>query len=108
MEMLAAHGPEIAELRNPMRSILPAEEQRREPRIDCGGQLATLHVRGRASPAQAINISVHGAMIETAARPGLDEHVVIAFDGCTPIHAWVRWVKDGRIGLHFGREMLLA
>ena len=47
-------------------------------------------------------------MIEAQARPALDEHVVVAFEGCTSIHASVRWVKDGRIGLHFGREMLLA
>jgi len=26
----------------------------------------------------------------------------------TPVHAWVRWVKAGRLGLHFGRELVLA
>lgn len=87
---------------------LMREEQRSEPRVDCDGLSATLFVRGRASPAQAINISPNGTMLETYARPSLDEHVVIAFEGCTPIHASVRWVKEGRIGLHFGREMLLA
>lgn len=108
--MLPAEARELALTapRNLMRPELPGEEQRREPRIDCGGQSATLFVRGRANAAQAINISVHGAMLETAARPNLDDHVVVAFEGCTPIHASVRWVKDGRIGLHFGREMLLA
>ena len=108
--MLPAQARELALTapRNLMRPIPAQDEQRCEPRIDCGGQSATLFVRGRASPAQVANISVHGAMIATAARPGLDEHVVIAFEGCTPIHASVRWVKDGRVGLHFGREMLLA
>ncbi len=87
---------------------LMREEQRSEPRVDCAGQNATLFVRGRASAARVVNISVHGTMIETEARPLLDEHVVIAFEGCTPVHAAVRWVKDGRIGLHFGRELVLA
>jgi hypothetical protein len=34
--------------------------------------------------------------------------VIIRFDGCTPIHAFVRWVRDGRIGLNFGCEMILS
>jgi hypothetical protein len=84
------------------------EERRSEPRIGCGGQSATLVVRGHAHPAHALNISVHGTMLETGARPALDEHVTVAFEGCTPVHASVRWVKDGRIGLHFGRDLLLA
>jgi hypothetical protein len=47
-------------------------------------------------------------MLETAAQLAVDEHVVVAFAGCTPIHATVRWMKGGRVGLQFGREMLLA
>jgi hypothetical protein len=105
MDMQPAQARELALTapRNLMR-----EEQRCEPRIECGGQIATLFVRGRANEARVLNISVHGAMLETEARPSLDDHVVVAFDGCTPIHASVRWVRDGRLGLHFGREMLLA
>ena len=87
---------------------LMREEQRCEPRQPAGGQHAVLFLCGQANPARVINISVQGAMLETAASPNLDEHVVVAFEGCTPIHASVRWVKDGRIGLHFGRELLLA
>lgn len=89
--------------RNMMR-----EEQRSEERRDGEGRAATLFVRGRTADADVINISTHGAMIETTATPALDDHVVIVFDGCTPVHASVRWIKDGRIGLHFGRELVLA
>lgn len=105
MEMIPAEARErgLTQARNLMR-----DERRSEPRIECGGQSATLFVRGRANPARVVNISVSGTMLETAAPLALDEHVVVAFEGCTPIYAAVRWVKDGRVGLHFGRELVLA
>lgn len=89
--------------RNLMREELRAEERR-----DGEGRSATIFLRGRAADAIVINISTHGAMVETQARPNLDDHVVIIFDGCTPVHASVRWIRGDRIGLHFGRELLLA
>ena len=103
--MIAAQArePGLAAPRHLMR-----EEQRAEPRYDAGGQSATLFVRGVAAPARVINISASGAMLETEARPNLDDHVVVLFEGCTPLHAAVRWVKDGRLGVHFGRELVLA
>lgn len=105
MDMPPSQARELALTlpRNMMR-----EEQRAEPRRECDAESATLFVRGRATAASVINISTQGAMVETGARPSLDEHVVIAFEGCTPLHASVRWVKDGRVGLHFGRELILA
>src|SRR5690349_11621856 len=93
----------LTQARNLMREELRAEERR-----DGEGRTATIFVRGRAADAIVINISTHGAMIETKARPALDDHVVVVFDGCTPVHASVRWLRDDRIGLHFGRELVLA
>jgi hypothetical protein len=87
---------------------LMREEQRSEQRFDGGNQGATIFLRGRASNARVVNISTSGAMLETAVIPLLDEHVVISFDGCTPVHAAVRWVKGGRVGVHFGRVLVLA
>lgn len=87
---------------------LMREELRTEERLDGEGRTATIFLRGRAADAVVINISTHGAMVQTDAQPTLDDHVVIVFDGCTPVHASVRWIKDGRIGLHFGRELVLA
>jgi len=89
------------------RNLMRVDE-RAEPRHDVGGATATLFVRGRASTARVLNISTSGTMLETEAKAALDEQVVVAFEGCTPVHAWVRWVKDGRLGLHFGRELVLA
>jgi hypothetical protein len=103
--MLPAEARELALTapRNLMR-----EERRAEPRIAGGGQSATLFVRGTANLARVVNISAHGTMVETDATPNLDDHVVIMFEGCTPVHASVRWVRNGRLGLHFGRELVLA
>jgi hypothetical protein len=87
---------------------LMREEQRAESRLDGDEASAALFVRGRAWDARVINLSARGTMLESDARPALDEHVVVVFDGCTPVHASVRWVRGGRIGLHFGRELVLA
>ena len=47
-------------------------------------------------------------MIESEIEPRLGESVIIRFEGCSPIHAFVRWVRDGRIGLNFGCELTLG
>lgn len=98
----------IPDVAPPATAIAQAGEQRCEQRRDAAGQRATLFVRGVAYGALVGNISESGAMIKASARPLVDDHVVIAFDGCTPIHASVRWAKDGRIGLQFGPVLLLA
>jgi hypothetical protein len=102
---LAADARErgLAAPRNLMR-----EEQRAEPRQDGAGQGATLFIRGQAVPGRVLDISPAGAMLETDAQPRLDEHLVVAFEGCTPVHACTRWVKDGRVGVHFGKVLVLA
>lgn len=87
---------------------LMREDERTEVREDGDGRQATLFVRGRATIAEVINISVKGAMLETETQIGLDDQVIVSFDGCTPVFASVRWVKDGRVGLHFGNVLVLA
>lgn len=83
-------------------------EQRCEPRheglVDC----STLFFRGAAYVVPVINISTRGTMIESDLCPRLGETVIIRFEGCSPIHAFVRWVRDGRIGLNFGCELTLG
>ena len=85
----------------------PAErrsEDRREGVVDC----STLFFRGAAYLVPVINISSRGTMIESDLEPRLGESVIIRFEGCTPIHAFVRWVREGRIGLNFGCELTLG
>ena len=55
-----------------------------------------------------LNISTRGVMVETSILPRLGETVIVRFDGCSPIHAFARWTKDGRVGLHFGCELIIG
>jgi hypothetical protein len=86
----------------------PIVEQRSEARHEGVVDSSTLIFRGAAYTVPVVNISSRGTMIESALEPRLGESVVIRFDGCSPISAFVRWVRDGRIGLNFGCEMILG
>jgi hypothetical protein len=79
-------------------------EDRHEGLIEGG----TLYFRGGEYHVAVINLSSRGAMIESGIAPRLGESVVIRFDGYSPMHAFVRWVRDGRIGLNFGGEIVLG
>ena len=83
-------------------------EQRSEPRYEGVVERATLYFRGEEHPVPVVNLSSRGTMIESNVGPRLGESVVIRFEGCSPMHAFVRWVRDGRIGLNFGGEIVLG
>jgi hypothetical protein len=86
----------------------PAADRRCEPRTDCAGENSILVFRGASYPAPVINISSRGVQIESDISPRLGESVMIHFDGCSPIYAYVRWAKDGRVGLNFGCELIIG
>jgi hypothetical protein len=86
---------------------VPAE-RRSEPRFEGLAERAALIFRGNAHIVPVVNISARGTMIESDLQPRLGESVLIRFEGCTPIHAFVRWVRDGHIGLNFGCELTLG
>ena len=69
---------------------------------------ALLHFRGRPYRVPVVNISTRGTMIESDIQPRLGEPVLVEFDECSRIHAFVRWSREGRIGLNFGYEMVLG
>ena len=79
-------------------------EERHEGLLDC----ATLHFRGAVFIVPVVNISSRGTMIESDVVPRLGESVIIRFAGCDQIYAFVRWVRDGRIGLNFGCELTIG
>ena len=79
-------------------------EERHEGLLDC----ATLHFRGAVFVVPVVNISSRGTMIESDVVPRLGESVIIRFAGCDRIYAFVRWVRDGRIGLNFGCELTIG
>ena len=47
-------------------------------------------------------------MVESELVPRLGESVLIRFAGCSPIYAFVRWIRDGRLGLNFGCELTIG
>ncbi|HVQ09865.1 MAG TPA: PilZ domain-containing protein [Allosphingosinicella sp.] len=83
-------------------------ERRREPRRETAGECSTLLFRGASYIVPVINISSRGTMIESDLAPRLGESVIIRFEGCSPIHAFVRWARDGRVGLNFGCELVIG
>ena len=83
-------------------------DQRTEERHEGLVTGATLFFRGQEHQVPVVNLSSRGTMIESAIMPRLGESVIIRFDGYSPMHAFVRWVRDGRIGLNFGGEIVLA
>jgi hypothetical protein len=84
------------------------EEQRSEPRFEGVVERGTLYFRGEQHAVPVLNLSSRGTMIECAVVPRLGESVIIRFEGCSPMHAFVRWSRDGRIGLNFGGEIILG
>jgi hypothetical protein len=83
-------------------------ERRSEPRFEGLAERAALTFRGAVHIVPVVNISSRGTMIESDLEPRLGESVIIRFEGCTPIHAFVRWAREGRIGLNFGCELTLG
>lgn len=83
-------------------------EQRSEERHAGLVDNAKIFFRGAEYRVPVVNISSRGTMIETDLQPRLGETVLVEFEGCSRIHAFVRWSRDGRIGLNFGHELVLA
>jgi len=83
-------------------------EQRSEPRYEGLVDRGALTFRGAAYIVPVLNISSRGTMIESDLEPRLGESVSIRFEGCSPIYAFVRWAREGRIGLNFGCELTLG
>ena len=83
-------------------------DRRSESRHEGLVQGAMLVFRGQHLRVPVVNISSRGTMVESDVQPRLGESVKISFDGCSPIYAFVRWNRDGRLGLNFGCELILG
>ena len=86
------------------RTIDQRSEARHENLVDC----STLFFRGGVHMVPVVNISTRGAMIVCDLEPRIGESVIIRFEGCSPIYAAVRWVRNGRVGLAFGTELTIG
>jgi len=83
-------------------------EKRSEARHEGLVEYATLTFRSQNVRVPVINISSRGTMVESDIVPRLGESVMIRFDGCSPLYAFVRWNREGRLGLNFGCELTIG
>jgi hypothetical protein len=83
-------------------------DPRSEPRYQGLVESAVLTFRGAEYPVPVIDISSRGTQIESDILPRLGESVLIRFEGCSPIYAFVRWTREGKLGLNFGCELVLG
>ncbi len=83
-------------------------ERRTEPRHEELVERAVITFRGGDLAVTVLNISSRGTMLQTDIAPRIGESVVVRFEACSPIQAFVRWARDGRVGLNFGCEMILG
>ena len=86
----------------------PWADRRAEERVEGLVETALLHFRGKPYRVPVINISSRGAQIECGLDTRLGEPVLVEFDQCSRMHAFVRWSRDGRMGINFGHELVLA
>jgi hypothetical protein len=86
----------------------PFADRRGEDRVEGLVASALLHFRGRPYRVPVLNISSRGAMVESDLEPRLGEPVLVEFDQCSRMHAFVRWNREGRLGLNFGHELVLG
>jgi hypothetical protein len=83
-------------------------DQRCEERQTGIVERAIITFRGQDYLVPVVNISARGTMIESDICPRIGEAIVIQFESCARIHGFVRWVRDGRLGLNFGHEIILG
>ena len=87
------------------RSVKRMFDQRSEDRIDAGSQTAVLNFRGRAHVVRLINLSRSGAMLTFHTVPHIGEEVSLQLIDHGAQLGFVRWARDGQIGIHFARGL---
>ncbi len=79
-------------------------DQRGEQRAEDGVSVL-LEWRGAALAVRLVNLSPSGAMVCCSQIPHIGETVALQLPDRAPISGAVRWVRDGRIGVHFAMPL---
>ena len=83
------------------RTVKRVFDERGEERHTPESQTAVLLHRGRKHVVRLVNISSSGAMVIFAVMPHIGESVTLQLLGRDPIEGYVKWVREGRIGVNF-------
>jgi hypothetical protein len=83
-------------------------EKRSEPRQSGVVDRAVITFRGQNYPVPVIDISSRGTQIECDIVPRMGESLIIQFENCCRINGFVRWTRDGKLGIRFGHEIILS
>jgi hypothetical protein len=83
-------------------------DQRCEPRHEDLTDRAILSFRGQDHLVPVLNISQSGVMIEIGLSPNIGESVTVQLEHGIRVPAFVRWVREGRIGLNFRQPIPLG
>lgn len=83
-------------------------DQRSEQRHEDVVVRAVIYFRDQEYIVPVLNISSRGTMVECDIMPRIGETIVVQFEDCARIHAFVRWIRGGRLGLNFGHEIILG
>ena len=83
-------------------------DARAEPRFEDLANRMIFTLRGQAHLVPVLNVSARGAMIECQLVPHIGESVVVQLEDRGPIDAYVRWVREGRIGLNFRQALQIG
>ncbi len=79
-------------------------DERGEAR-EAGGTSALFEWRGRSILVRPANLSPSGAMVLCSEIPHIGEAVALKLPERRAVPGVVRWVRDGRIGLHFAAPL---
>ena len=83
------------------RSVRRVFDQRAEERLEPTSEHAVLDVRRTKRAVRVMNISRSGAMIDYPEPLNIGERVRLQIMDRPAVFGFVRWVRDGRIGLNF-------
>ena len=82
------------------RSVKRMFDERGEVRA-ADSATVLLEWRGAALAVRLVNLSPSGAMVSCDEIPHIGEAVALQLPDRSPVAGVVRWVRDGRIGVHF-------
>lgn len=87
------------------RAVKRMFDQRSEVRAEPGCQTAALTLRGKNHLVPLINLSSSGVMVRFAGDAHIGESVSLQLLDRGSIAGQVRWLRDGRMGVHFEQPL---